>query len=59
MIKVQSASDLPKKDRLRCNACGKPLSDDKNSICVDIAHDFFCTWFFLCDSCRRELHEKI
>ena len=59
MIKVQSAADLPEKDYLRCSACDKTLNDDKNSISVDLSYGFYCTWFLLCDSCRRELREKI
>lgn len=59
MIKVQSASDFPVKECCKCGSCGKPVKDDKDSIYVDIAHDFYYSFFLLCGSCRLELHEKI
>ena len=57
MIDVQYATELPYPTI--CYGCGK-MNDDKTiRIAVKNPRMRGATVVFLCDACRRELHEKI
>lgn len=61
MIKIQYVADMKgARKYCSCNSCGKSSSDDEQMIQVHFSYgDGHGVAINLCDSCRRELYEKI
>lgn len=61
MIKTWYVADLKGESTYcSCNACGKPWQYDKKMVRVHFQNGYgFGVMVYLCDDCRRELHEKI
>lgn len=57
---IQYVSELPIKRLCKCDACGKSLEHDAESVRVQfVSSDFYVKQLMLCGKCRTELYERI